>query len=348
MSLVQKNITHPNELIAMGLGGVPASQESINNAVKDIHNSLIEAGLTVVLDNTQLDINNIPNLNLNIERTKNIYNAGEFCLSLGYIYYYFSDNQQDNYPIVIKLEYGFINASKSQVTFNSFGFAIRINITSGSSKLVENDILCNIAYQSSADNGGYSMKNKIINVGSPTIEVAYNGNSLYLNIFPKRLYIGELYYDVYKNSLPSEYISFYLERQLEGVQYIKLCAGVYDSVNIQGAEVPQKKYISNISNIHLVNRYVSNDGIKIPFYPLTLTGNYIDSSETNFISFQTMFLNNYRTVVSNSENFLLGYSTTMNYSNLVTIENKKYVCRTQHNNVNYLEDKNYGLLFRYE
>ena len=104
MALIQRSITVPNHAELMGFRGTP-SQISLNNLIKNINQVMIDTGISVLDVPGDIDFDNIPDLLIASKATQTDIPRNEF-FSAGYKYYAFNDDNQSEYPIFIKFDFG--------------------------------------------------------------------------------------------------------------------------------------------------------------------------------------------------------------------------------------------------
>ncbi len=289
MALIQRNITAPNERFAMGLSGGTPNQDSINTCVIDIHSALIDSGLTPVPYNGELDLSNIPDLQLPFLALNKTLNGGVF-LPIGFKIYAFNDEMQDSDPIYLKFNYGFLNAtSNSSNAKDTLLFQIRLDILRNidiNDSIFDTKLLSNIGYSSNADNTTYA-NSRISIHDDKTCIVAYNGNTLYVNIFPKSVATGNKYSNYYFDNLrKGTYIGFYLEREENVINFYQFSMGQTNSTGqtyIQ-RNVDIQNYNNNFDTFQTV------DCLNIPLletlsFPLN---NNFDSNGLNPLAFKSI------------------------------------------------------------
>lgn len=103
-TLKYKKIRYPNEREAYGIYGY-ASEQSLKNTINDIHEFLTtDLGLVQTTDAGQLDLANIPDININKIYTDN--NTMRFTSwSYGYLIYDYIDRFSSEFPIKLKFEF---------------------------------------------------------------------------------------------------------------------------------------------------------------------------------------------------------------------------------------------------
>lgn len=345
MGLVSKIIRIPNERVAMGIESSQDTnkQNSINNAILDIITSLQDSGLLLVPFNGELDLNNIPDINIPNIRSKNDLNGGVF-ISIGYKYFAFTDTMQNDYPIMLKFDFGVVNASTTGV--NSVWFAIKLTTYFNNIELMTT-ILANVMASEQNDNGNYQL-NDTIRLFNSNIVVSYMDNSLYVRIYERTSY-GRMYYgnDMTGDTNVLPYISFYIDRYFDGIRFIKLCRGlVYFSGNtITPSPVT---YISKKINTTNATTYDNPSDVLLPYYPDYIIRYSINDTMT-IPTFRQPVINITSNSIYTSDNLLLTYSNNILEDETFVIDGKKYIAYPQKGkSLGYLTTPDMGMLFRYE
>ena len=111
--LIQRSITVPNDNEINGIGAYQGagSQTSLNNFIKDVHTALIEVGLIEVNLPDSLDIENIPYKSIDVY-AQGVDRSIDY-IDIGHKYYAFSDDEQEEQPVFIKITYSVKNCSKT-------------------------------------------------------------------------------------------------------------------------------------------------------------------------------------------------------------------------------------------
>lgn len=355
MPLIQRNITAPNERFAMGLSGGTPNQDSINNCIIDIHSALVDSGLTHVPHDGELDLSNIPYLDLPflaINKTL----AGGYFMTLGYKIYAFNDDRQDIDPIYLKFNYGLLNATSGNSNAkDTLLFQIRLDILrniDSNNKIFDTKYLSNIGYASNAD--AITYQNSRISVhDDKACVVAYNGNTLYVNIFPKSVAYGNKYGSTEFNNLKKgTYIGFYLEREENVINLYQFSMGQTNSTGMSYIQrnVNIQNYNNNFEPIDTV------DCLNIPLldtlsFPLN---NNFDSNGLNPLAFKSITYDKDTKTIKPNYNILCSYNVLIGKSNVkyeIELDDGtigKYLSHSFTDNNIYFKTIKMDLLFRYE
>jgi hypothetical protein len=331
-----------------------SSDISVKNAINDIFIFLTqELGLTYIQTNGDLDLQNIPDLNIATHASQyNTLNTGE-SLTYGFHIFAFNDEFQDTKPLFLRFNYNMINAIlKYDIASckNFLIFYIKLDILSKSSPTSNyNQIfttdLCNIVYNIYDWNSNVSHANaaKINFINKPSYGF-YNPekSKLYINIYPKKSCIGSIYYNSSTYMHNSSYISFYLERNQNFITFINLSNGIstdyyYYGINITTSSVQRSLQTFNYNGIS----FSSNDGFFIP---------YISEIPTNYSNsvWKTTLINPFTKYISTTDNILSYYNNQLATSGIITqIDNVgTYVSYSCSDQICYARYTNVGLLLR--
>lgn len=114
--LKRKFIRYPNEREAWGEYGTP-SEESIKNHIRDFHEYLVnDLGLIQTEDQGQLDLDNIPDLDLKTKYDQSTTSRWT-SWSYGYLMYQFTDARQTEYPIYLRFQFNMVDGSYTSNTY---------------------------------------------------------------------------------------------------------------------------------------------------------------------------------------------------------------------------------------
>ena len=332
-----------------------SSDISVKNAINDIFIFLTqELGLTYIQTNGDLDLQNIPDLNIATHASQyNTLNTGE-SLTYGFHIFAFNDEFQETKPLFLRFNYNMINAIlkyDNELCKNFLIFYIKLDILSKSSPTANyNQIfttdLCNSAYNANGDwNCNVSHANAAkINFTNKMSYGFYNPekSKLYINIYPNKSCVGSVYYNYDINMLSSSYISFYIERTQNFITFINLSYGIYSLYswsgdNILAASTQRSLSMYSYNGISLA----SNDGFFIPF---------VSEAPTNYSNsvWKTTLIDPAMKYISSTDNILSYYNSQLGTSGIVTtIDNVgTYVSYSCSDQICYARYTNVGLLLR--
>ncbi len=332
-----------------------SSDISVKNAINDIFIFLTqELGLTYIQTNGDLDLQNIPDLNIATHASQyNTLNTGE-SLTYGFHIFAFNDEFQESKPLFLRFNYNMVNAI-AKVNHgnckNCLFFYIKLDVltkispTSNYNQIFTTD-LCNIVYNiydNWYSNVSHANAAKINFINKLSYGF-YNPekSKLYINIYPNKSCVGSVYYNNDINILNSSYISFYIERNQNFITFINLSYGIYQSntwdiINVLNASNQRSLSMYSYNGISLT----SNDGFFIPFVSETPT-NYGNSV------WKTTLIDPAMKYISSTDNILSYYNSQLGTSGIVTsIDNVgTYVSYSCSDQICYARYTNVGLLLR--
>lgn len=351
------DIRNVNDYQMMGVRGYEgaATEDSVKVAINDIFTFLTqELGLTYIQTNGDLDLQNIPDLNIATHASQyNTLNTGE-SLTYGFHIFAFNDEFQETSPLFLRFNYNMLNAIVKYDYAdckNCLFFYIKLDVltkispTSNYSQIFTVN-LGNIAYSNCYDyNTNSSHTNAMkINFTNTLSYGFYNSekSKLYINIYPKKSCIGSIYYDSSTYMHNSSYISFYLERNQNFITFINLSNGIsadyyYDDINITTSSVQRSLQTFNYNGIS----FSSNDGFFIP---------YISEIPTNYSNsvWKTTLIDPFTKYISTTDNILSYYNNQLATSGIITqVDNVgTYVSYSCSDQICYTRYTNVGLLLR--
>lgn len=331
-----------------------SSDVSVKNAINDIFIFLTqELGLTYIQTDGDLDLQNIPDLNIATRASQyNTLNTGE-SLTYGFHIFAFNDEFQETKPLFLRFNYNMINAItkvNNESCKNFLIFYIKLDILSKSSPTSNyNQLfttnLCNIVYvsYSDANTNITGLPAAKINFANKLSYGFYNPvkSKLYINIYPKKSCVGSVYYNYDVNILNSSYISFYIERNQNFITFINLSYGIMTSqpgsFNILNGSTQRSLSMYSYNGVS----FASNDGFFIPFVSETPT-NYGNSV------WKTTLIDPITKYISTTDNILSYYNSQLGTSGIVTtIDNVgTYVSYSCSDQICYARYTNVGLLLR--
>lgn len=358
MSLIQRSITVPNHKELCGYN-ITSSQESLNNFINDIHNLIVDTGISPLDIQGDIDFNNIPDLNIPNLFTSPTVLTNRF-FSAGYKYYAFNDYNQNEYPIYLKMDFGVQCVGRYSPLGNLMYTTIKLDILRS---IESNDRITSTQYLSYVFS--YSASNAIKASGgvfddkfeSNLATCFYNSDNFYLNVFPTSRCISAKYSGIqFDGCKLSPYIAFYVERNRNVTNFMNLCYGAYDHKSVQPLNLsnsPRNVSINNIlGNLASVE---TNVHVTIPLMSLvdTLSNNY-EIGGINAIAFKTILYDKSTKSIEPNYNILCSYTSQIGQSNVkyeIELEDGtfgKYISYSVADSINYFPDSKTDFLFRYE
>lgn len=347
--LKRKFIRYPNEREAWGEYGTP-SEESIKNHIRDFHEYLVnDLGLIQTEDQGQLDLDNIPDLDLKTKYDQST--TGRWTSwSYGYLMYQFTDARQSEYPIYLRFQFNMVDGSyTSGTSYRSRTYlSIRLNVMtntdgSGSISLGGTNLAYDITpfYTHSSNNNNKFSQNQTDSYGFFDSE----DGRLFLNICPG-MHKGTSDY-TYVSGAPQ--LCIYIERCLtsSSVEVDKFfLVQVYSRGHWDSSETYRRMntYFSTYDNVGY-NNYLTS---YIPMEGLT------PNTSTRYNIFRTINVNPRSLEMTTNRN-ILSYSNNEIPLSGVEVdvrisenETAKYITVSPSQTAVYVYSLNYGHLIRIE
>lgn len=233
MSLLKfKAITNPADDKITGVGyGVynrandtPQDVTSLHEAISGIYNFFLELGLTEIKTtgsyvNGETNYETTPEMWMNDCRTSATVSKLDFEYNLTHMTFAFNDALQEEFPITLRIDLVLKNVSAAQTSYPSYSrliFCPYLTVKCNNMTIVDKYQLTS---NTSSNQQNSSLRYHFINEDIVNSFGFYTGERLYLNIFPSRsLTTG--YTDTSKIDSKSAYMSFYLERNKNYIQYV--------------------------------------------------------------------------------------------------------------------------------
>lgn len=389
MALKIKNIIYPNMYQAHGIAvdkqafTIPtssqtvdstyASQETITNAIKGIHEFLTnELELVEVPVDGEMDIDNIIEPPIHLTTTPlpssiptndtllaPLYNAFEnsttdsntFKPIYGFKYYTFNDKLNERKPLYLKINYGLFLLSKLGVNMRiRFAFAIEVEIKNSiDGSTITSSVLCNVHGQNTAlsysDYYTQNMEQK------DSIGLNYDG-VLYVNIFPK-LGIRHSHGSSSTTNLSYitlnkvSYINFFLQRKED--YFIFMPFSYIDSQSDRN--IAYKGYNSTSISAGFysydgLSTYTTNDNVHVPFISNRIVGN------NTMAIFRSIDIDPVSNNIYENFNLCVGYNTNIQSTGVeIVIDNgngtkSKYVTLSGIDSYHYLNSNKLAMIIK--
>ncbi len=356
MPLVSKMIRYPDELQIMGLayngdtanqGTQIPSQQTANDCINDICNFLTDLGLIIVPTQSELDLNNIPDLQIyNYTNTNNNLNYMER-KNIGFKRFAFNDKYQDTCPLFIELHFSLIKINGKVANYrynNRFAFNIVLKLINGNNIVLDSFDICSQTYRSYISASTGNVTYYVLKQTKSNSSGFYTDGRLFLNILPDRnITFVRDNANVESNSV---YISFYIERNYE---YIKFIPITHNNETTSSSELINESLSAfNYYSYNNDNNYTNiTDNIFIPF--LNKNPNNIENEPAIFktIDYNTKtneLVNNFNILTTSSTNLS---DTLSEYEINIDNENKKYIGINFGSKLKYyIRSKSYSILLR--
>lgn len=365
MSLISKMIRYPNEFTAMGFADstdgstsktVTADETSIKNAIFDINDYFINSmGLIYVQTDGDLDITNIPSLNLGA-KAKEYFKIQQFdFLAYGYRKYAFSDSYQDVNPLFLRIRYGVIQTTNlyNDPSFKArFAFTLKIDILNHNDTLIYSFYSYNIIHSGQSTSSDRPL-GLVQNTTLKSMGVSNNG-MIYCNIYPERVFSQQSIYseeNLYNINIPkynryklNSYFHFMISRN---ENYIKIIDFSNFDVVSSTSATPRSTNPCNIRYFDYFGNaiYSGVESILVPFMSNTKLKN------TTLPIFKTFDINSFN-VVSYSENLYVTYTDLVadKLRSVITVNidgvSKQLLCLPydKNKNISYVNSTNLSLL----
>ena len=352
MALIQRNITVPKHAELMGFGVTP-SQTSLNNFIKDIHQVMIDTGISVLDMPGDIDFNNIPNLFIANKALLKDIPRNEF-FSVGHKYYAFNDDNQSEYPIFIKFDFGVqcvSNLNEPNLLYTTIKLDILRSLDPEDKIYDSNYLMYTFIYYTTSTN------TKNLETYNSTLATCfYNKENFYFNVFPKSKIVAMQYESGFNSSKLAPYMAFYIERNRNTTNYMQLSYGKYvttssNPVNLQNSQ--REVFINNI--LHNTEIIKTNSTVTIPLMGFvdTISNNY-EIGGINAIAFKTILYDKSTKSIEPNYNILCTYSSQIGQSNVkyeIELDDGsfgKYISYSLVDSVNNFPDTKTDFLFRYE
>lgn len=387
MALKIKNIIYPNMYQAHGIAvdrqeftrgtnsqtvdSTYASQETITNAIKGIHEFLTnELELVEVPVDGEMDIDNIiePPIHLTTTTSGSIptnntllaplYNAfknnttdsNTFKPIYGFKYYTFNDELNERKPLYLKINYGLFLLSKLGTSLRiRFAFAIEVEIKNSiDGSTLTSSVLCNLHGQTATSSWSeYYTQNM---EQKDSIGLNYDG-VLYVNIFPK---LGIRHAHTSSGTTISyttlnkvSYINFFLQRKEDYFIFMP-----FSYIGSQSAHDTSFRGYNSISintvfySYDGLSTYATNDNVHVPFLYNRIVGN------NNMAIFRSIDIDPTSNNICENFNLCVGYNNNIQSTgNEIVIDNgngtkSKYITLSGIDSYHYLNSNKLAIIIK--
>lgn len=321
MSLLKfKEITNPADDKIMGVGygsynnanNIDQDVTSLHEAISGIYNFFLELGLTEIKTpdsyvDGETNYVTTPEIWMNDCRTSTTTNKLDFEYNLTHMTFAFNDSLQEQLPITLRIDLVLKNVAYASASYPSRPRLIFCPYLTVKCK----DVIIVDKYQltsnSSTSQASTSSKYHIINEDIVGSFGFYSGERLYLNIFPSRsLTTGFL--NTSTNDAKSAYMSFYLERNKDYINYIpfSLNRSMLAGTPTSGTPTLVNSINSQVQfiDVNSLQKISTDDFCFIPHY----SNIDLKASNTAFPVFNTIVINPATAKFYENQNVMVTYT----------------------------------------
>ena len=368
MPLVSKMIRYPNEREASGFSNttdgskgskITSDEITLKNSIVDIDSFFTnELNLIFIKKTGDLDLTNIPNLDLGVKATKYFEIPTLEFISYGFRTYAFNDQYQTESPLFLKVNYGVRNITRLENNSGAtalFAFTLKIELLNQNETII-NEFYSGNVYYTDYNAGTTSSNGVIQNTTLESIGIIRSG-LLYCNIFPERC-VARLYGNAQVNkfniNIPNfdyfkldGYFHFMIERDENFIKITNM--SLFTSASSSNTVTQYSKTPVTIEYYDYIGNKI-NTGFDCINNPPFLSKNI---KNTALPIFNTLNINQFD-IVTNNENIYVTYSNLIS-SKLRQIidvkinnENIKMYCLPYNVNYNtkYVRDSKLSMLIR--